>query len=152
MESKDTTQYDKMRWADDSLSSTEDDLEMMQLRSNPEVDTLKDLARQKVPPIKIYLNNLPFDFQDPSSLVPFLGCHPDSVSISLVSKNGRFTGKGLVTTDCTDIAVQVLDCHGQVFRDRPIYMNLDGYFGRGEAVFKKRKAQQEVSVESEGEG
>ena len=139
MESEDSGQLEKMRWADDSLSSTEDDCEMAQLRANPEVNTLKDLARHKAPPITIYINNLPYDIEDSALLLPFFGCTPSSASISLVCSNGKPTGKGWISVDCIESAMLILDCHGQVFRNRPVYLNLDGYFGRGKQYLKKEK-------------
>ena len=138
---------ERIAWADldDSMSSTDEgsefsvDLPVGEL--HPETAILQRVLKKCQAPITLYLNNLPFDLATTEEISQFLGLsRPETASIHF--KGSKPSGKGSVIVDSLEEARRILNFHGQLFAGRPLYMNLDGYFCRGQQYLKVLKADE----------
>ena len=83
------------------------------------------------------MNNLPYDLVDTSEILAFLGySYCNQVFVSLILKDGNPSGRGQIIVSTADIAYAIVKKHGHTLRDRSVYMNLDGFFGRGKMYTK----------------
>lgn len=141
------TRYGKIAWADlsDSFSDIENDLITPDpLLKHPEIQILSDLLHTKQPPITVYIGNLPYDLLDPSELMQFFQLTPleqQGITIQLITTTeGKYIGRAFATIESTELARKLINCHGIPFNDRPVYLNLDGFFGRGKKYKKQIEA------------
>ena len=130
----------RIAWADvdDSFSSTEDDYDGASAASlpdiHPEVEFLRESMQGRQFPLTIYLGNLPYDLDEPKQVSKFVAL--DGLPVTFLMQNGRVSGKATVVAQTRIEANKILDRHGQILCGRPVYMNLDGYFGRGKQHLK----------------
>ena len=106
---------------------------------HPEIEILKRVLAKLTVPITIYLGNLSYDLNDENEILVFLSLPPQElpqVSLKLLEIEGRFSGRAEITVESMELALHIVEFHGRCLDDRPVYMNLDGFYGRGQQYKK----------------
>ena len=147
----------RIRWSElnDSFSSTEAGYDASSLKptesEHPETTILLDLVRKRKAPVSIYLNNLPYDIEGPSEIIAFLGfSSSDTVRADLITKEGKPSGRGVVTASSIEDAIQIVQKHGFLLRGRSVFMCLDCYFGRGKQFFRQLQPRKFIPKKPKG--
>lgn len=141
-------------WFDlnDSVTSTQEEYESSASTIHPEVLILQGIIHSCSAPISLYLGNLPYTLNSTEDLKAFLSLTKDS-QIVILRHDEKPLGRAVATVESVEAALKIVELHGTEFQDRPVYMNLDGFFGRGKAYVKqlnqapsKKKKKKKVTV------
>lgn len=135
-----------------SFSSTEigSELELSpSLSDHAEVSILKSLLNGRVAPISIFIGNLPYTLAEEHEIVRFLELGESElahIKISIMYEKGKPKGRAIIMAGLLDIAYKIIDFHGKNIDGRPVFMNLDGFFGRGQGYKKQLDSKKETKV------